>query len=97
MLMPVHTPMSEEPRRFEVFMGEGRRRWFSASEKAAIVAESCEDGVSVCGVARRHGLRSTQLFTCRREARARLNVAPEPPLFVPVQRGNQDDSVHCLA
>lgn len=76
-------PMSEEPRRFEVFTGEGRRRRFSMSEKAAIVAESYEDGVSVCGVARRHGLSSSQLFTWRREARARLNVAPEAPLFVP--------------
>ena len=81
--MSVLMPMSEEPRRFEVFTGEGQRRRFSASEKAAIVAESYADGVSVCGVARRHGLRSTQLFTWRREARARLNAAPEPPLFVP--------------
>ena len=83
MSMSVLMPVSEEPRRFEVFTGEGRRRRFSAIEKAAIVAESYEDGVSVCGVARRHGLRSTQLFTWRREARARLNAAPEPPLFVP--------------
>ena len=83
MSMSVLMPMSEEPRRFEVFTGEGRRRRFSAVEKATIVAESYEDGVSVCGVARRHGLRSTQLFTWRREARARLHAAPEPPLFVP--------------
>ncbi|MBE7213495.1 MAG: transposase [Gluconacetobacter diazotrophicus] len=76
-------PVPEEARRFEVFTGEGRRRRFSAVEKAAIVAESYDDGASVCGVARRHGLRSTQLFTWRREARIRLHVAPEPPLFVP--------------
>ena len=83
MSMSVLMPVSEEPRRFEVFTGEGRRRRFSAVEKAAIVAESYEDGASVCGVARRHGLRSTQLFTWRREARIRLHAAPEPPLFVP--------------
>lgn len=83
MSMSVLMPVSEEARRFEVFTGEGRRRRFSASEEAAIVAESYEDGVSVYGVARRHGLRSTQLFTWRREARGRLHVAPEPPLFVP--------------
>lgn len=83
MSVSVLMPMSEKPRRFEVFTGEGQRRRFSASEKAAIVAESYEDGVSVCGVARRYGLRSTQLFTWRREARARLNAAPESPLFVP--------------
>ena len=29
------------------------------------------------------GGRATQLFTWRREARARLNATPEPPLFVP--------------
>lgn len=50
MSMSVLMPMSEEPRRFEVFTGEGRRRRFSASEKAAIVAESYEDGVSVCAL-----------------------------------------------
>lgn len=83
MSVSVLMAMAEEPRRFEVFTGEGRRRRFSASEKAAIVAESYEDGVSVCGVARRHGLLPTQLFTWRREARVRLNAVPEPPLFVP--------------
>ena len=83
MSKPVHMAMSEGPRRFEVFTGEGRRRRFSAVEKAAIVAESYVDGVSVCSVARRHGLLSSQLFTWRREARSRLNTTPEPPLFVP--------------
>ncbi|WP_428351772.1 transposase [Lichenifustis flavocetrariae] len=83
MSKPVHMAMSEGPRRFEVFTGEGRRRRFSAVEKAAIVAESYVDGVSVCSVARRHGLLSSQLFTWRLEARSRLNTTPEPPLFVP--------------
>ena len=83
MSVSVLMAMPEEPRRFEVFTGEGRRRRFSASEKAAIVAESYEDGVTVCGVARRHGLLPTQLFTWRREARTRLNAMPDAPLFVP--------------
>ncbi len=82
MSIPVHMPMSEAPRRFEVFTGEGRRRHFSAAEKTAIVAESYAGEDSVCGVARRHGLSSSQLFTWRRRARSRLNPVAVP-LFVP--------------
>jgi transposase len=50
---------SDEParfQRFEVFTGTGRRRSWSAEEKASIVAESLADGETVCGVASRHGL-----------------------------------------
>ena len=46
----------DEPvRRFEVFTGNGRRREWSDDQKAQIIAESCEPGVTVCSVARRHG------------------------------------------
>ncbi|MBY5338588.1 4'-phosphopantetheinyl transferase superfamily protein [Rhizobium leguminosarum] len=45
----------DEPvRRFEVFTGNGRRREWSDDQKAQIIAESCEPGVTVCSVARRH-------------------------------------------
>ena len=40
MSMPDTTPMSEPPRRFEVFTGAGRRRIWSEAEKAAIVADA---------------------------------------------------------
>ena len=75
--------MSEQPRRFDVFTGTGRRRNFTAAEKAAIVAESYAGEDSVCGVARRHGLTPTQLFTWRRLARSQPSRSAERPLFVP--------------
>lgn len=71
MSITVLTAMSEPPRRFDVFTGTGRRRSYTAAEKATIVAESYAGEDSVCGVARRHGLSSSQLFTWRRLARVR--------------------------
>ncbi len=84
MSMSVLMPVSEPVRRLELFTGEGRRRSWSADEKAAIVAESYAGGESVCGVARRHGLTSQQLFTWRRLARTVLPSAERPSaLLVP--------------
>lgn len=80
------TSSDEEPvRRFEVFTGSGRRREWSDERKAEIVAESYEPGVTVCAVARRHGLTPQQLFTWRRVARKPLEAAPgvDVPLFAP--------------
>ena len=74
-------PMSEPVRRIEVFTGAGRRRSWSAVEKAAIVAESAKPGVSVSAVARRHGLTPPQLFAWRRTFRAEAEKAAS---FVPV-------------
>jgi transposase len=71
-------------RRIEVFTGAGRRRNWSAEEKAAIVAESYGSGDTVCGVALRHGLTHSQLFAWRRAARlAQAKGAPASPRFVP--------------
>jgi transposase len=71
-------------RRFEVFTGSGRRRSWTMAEKAAIVAESYSEAESVCAVARRHGLRHTQLFTWRRELRQAVQAAGSaPPTAVP--------------
>jgi transposase len=82
MLELMHVP--ERARRLEVFTGAGRRRTWPADEKAAIVAESYAPGRTVCGVARRHGLTPTQLFTWRRLARrSRLLIKEPPALFVP--------------
>jgi transposase len=47
-------------RRLEVFTGAGRRRRWSAEQKARIIAESYAKGDSVCAVARRHGLSPQQ-------------------------------------
>lgn len=76
-----HKHMPEPVRRMEVFTGAGRRRIWSAAEKAAIVAESYDGSETVCGVARRHGLTPQQLFTWRRLARQPALAAP--PMFVP--------------
>ncbi len=54
-------------RRVEVFTGTGRRRRWSAEDKARIVAES--HATSVGEVSDRYGICKTQLFTWRRDAR----------------------------
>lgn len=81
------TSSDKEPvRRFEVFTGSGRRREWSDERKAEIVAESHEPGVTVCAVARRHGLTPQQLFTWRRLARKPLEAVPvveAVPMFAP--------------
>ena len=53
-----------------------------SGRKAAIVAQRYSGAESVCAVARRHGLRHTQLFTWGREMR-RVAAAAPTPLFVP--------------
>jgi transposase len=75
---------AEPVRRLEIFTGAGRRRDWSAEEKARIVAESYDPGASVCAVARRHALSPQQLFIWRRLTRqATIEVATPEPLFVP--------------
>ena len=59
---------AEPVRRLEVFTGAGRRRSWTAEQKARIVAESCAEGVTVSAVGRRHGLTAQQLFAWRRKA-----------------------------
>jgi len=76
--------MSEPARRLEIFTGAGRRRTWSAEQKAAIVAESLGGAESVSAVARRHGLTATQLFTWRRQARGGSVVAKEQLSFASV-------------
>jgi transposase len=55
-LLPKPKREPELVRRLEVFTGAGRRRRWTAEQKARIVAESYESGETVCAVARRHGL-----------------------------------------
>jgi len=49
-------------RRVEIFTGAGRRRRWSAEDKARIVAESLAPGASVSAIARLHGLTPAQIF-----------------------------------
>ena len=71
--------------RLEVFTGAGRRRTWSAEDKALIVAEILASGDSVSAVARRHGLSPQQLFGWRREMQASQTALsrPEELQFVP--------------
>jgi transposase len=62
-------PNLEAVRRLEVFTGAGRRRSWTAEQKAQIVAETYQSGETVSAVARRHALTPQQLFGWRRDAR----------------------------
>ncbi len=78
------SPMAGPVRRIEVFTGAGRRRVWSKADKAAIVAESYAGADTVSGVARRHGLTTSQLFAWRRAAQSGIAVKRTPaPMFVP--------------
>jgi transposase len=68
-------------RRLEIFTGVGRRRAWTAEQKAAIVAESVEEGGRV---ARRHGLTPQQLFAWRRQALRKTEVDVATPAFASV-------------
>ena len=79
-----HSAIREPARRIEVFTGAGRRRTWSAEDKARIVAETLKEGETVCAVARRHGLSPQQLFGWRRQARgSAAEVENAAPKFVP--------------
>ena len=66
-------------------LGAERRRRWSYDEKVRLVEETLQAGETVCGVARRHGVAHSLLFTWRRQARqGRLGGDTEPAL-VPVQ------------
>jgi transposase len=67
----LHKSKGEPLRRLEVFTGSGRRRAWSAEQKARILTESYESGDEVSAVARRHGLTPQQVFGWRRDVRRR--------------------------
>ena len=74
-------------RRFEVITGVGRRRRWTAEEKARIVAESLDPATTVSAVARRYGLHTSQLFTWRQQPQrstASSAAAIDGPAFMPV-------------
>jgi transposase len=81
MIMSCYDAGTKVVQRFEIFTGAGRRRVWSANDKAAIVAESFSGCETVCAVARRHGLSPSQLFAWRRVLRSVAD--PSLSLFVP--------------
>lgn len=91
MTMPCDDAGTKGAQRFEIFTGAGKRRDWPPEVKVSIVAESYSGAETVCAVARRHGLASSQLFTWRREFRTQLAdrglalpMAPAPAAsFVP--------------
>lgn len=60
-------PVAAPARRIEVFTGAGWWRVWSKEDKAAIIAESYAGTDTVSGVARQHGLATSQLFGWRRK------------------------------
>jgi transposase len=69
--------------RLEVISGTGRRRRFSEEFKARVVEETFAPTAVASQIARRHGLSPQQVFTWRRQARARaLVTANAIPGFV---------------
>lgn len=63
---------------------ERRRRW-SYDEKVRLVEETVQAGETVCGVARRHGVAPSLLFTWRRQARQGRLGGDAVPALVPVE------------
>ena len=69
----------------EIITGRERRRRWSTEEKLRLVAEMQDPGARVRAVAARHGVCESLLFTWRRQANEGVLVAPEMPVFMPVQ------------
>jgi transposase len=87
----INTDAKASFRRIEVLTGPGRRRRWSVSEKAQIVAETLAPGASVSDVARRWQVSAQQVFGWRREARAGFLALPmAEPSFVPIVPGVTD-------
>ena len=79
-------------RRVEVIAGAGRRRRWTAEEKAWIAAESLDPTTTAAAVARRYGLHASQLFAWRQQLRR--SAAPAEAIggaaFVPVLVAEDD-------
>ena len=68
----------------KVLGAERRRRW-SYDEKVRLVEETLQAGETVCGVARRHGVAHSLLFTWRRQARQGCLGGDAGAALVPVE------------
>jgi transposase len=78
--------------RVEVLEDAGRRRRWSADEKARIVEESLQPGASVTVVARRNQVSKSLVYEWRRLARSGELGADTMAAFVPVQIGKAASS-----
>ncbi|MCK1429182.1 transposase [Bradyrhizobium sp. 87] len=67
-----------------VLGAERRRRW-SYDEKVRLLEETLQAGETVCGVARRHGVAHSLLFTWPRRARQGWLGVDFVPALVPVE------------
>src|ERR1700746_2971188 len=89
-MFDVNDDAKGEFRRVEVLTGPGRRRRWSAEEKARIVEESLVPGARVSEVARRWQICSQQVFGWRRAMRQDVLSVPREtatagtPSFVPI-------------
>jgi transposase len=89
-MFDVNDDAKGEFRRVEVLTGPGRRRRWSAEEKARIVEESLVPGARVSEVARRWQVCSQQVFGWRRAACRDVRTMPArrpeltAPDFVPI-------------
>lgn len=68
----------------KVLGAERRRRW-NYDEKVRLVEEALQAGETVCGVACRHGMAQSLLFTWRRQARQGRLGGEAMPALVPVE------------
>lgn len=66
-------------------LGAERRRRWSYDEKVRLIEETLQAGETVCGVARRHGVAQSLLFTWRRQARQGRLGGEAVPALVPVE------------
>lgn len=69
--------------RVEIIARTERRRKFSDTEKAAILAEADEDGVSVRQVAERHEIAESLIYNWRSARRQAVAIASEALEFIP--------------
>ncbi len=69
----------------EIITGRERRRRWGTQDKLRIVAATQEPGARVRDVAACHGVCESLVFTWRRQVRDGVLVAPDTPVFVPVQ------------
>ena len=77
----------------EIFQGRARRRW-TEEAKRQLVAETFAPDATVHGLARRHGVSTSQLFTWRKQFRGELGFpipAPAVPAFAAVALAPQPD------
>ncbi|NCP15272.1 MAG: transposase [Sphingomonadales bacterium] len=99
MIISGDDPVINGARRFEVFTGAGKRRDWSDTEKASIVAECWPGGERVAAVACRHALDPSQIYGWRKVLVRRCKdhglavpvaLEQQDPAFVPVMVAPDD-------